>query len=148
MEDVAYDKTNERELRSICYVRNSLFFLLTSWSASVWCAAWWSFYFLTDGKVLRDFAVLVSAVGLTVEVVYDSLPAQWYEFSFLHVSSFQGIRKPPGPLGRGGLSYNYSFGVELFYLQKKDRNLNLLPKFAELMKCDKAMKHSLEVLIW
>ena len=33
------------------------------------------------------------------------------------------------------------------YLQRKDRNLNRLLKYAELMKCDKAMRQYLEVLI-
>lgn len=33
------------------------------------------------------------------------------------------------------------------YLQRKDRNLNRLLKYAELMKCDKAMRQYLEVLV-
>lgn len=33
------------------------------------------------------------------------------------------------------------------YLQRKDRNLNRLLKYAELMKCDKTMRQYLEVLI-
>ena len=33
------------------------------------------------------------------------------------------------------------------YLQRKDRNLNLLLRYAELMKCDKTMKQYLEVLV-
>lgn len=33
------------------------------------------------------------------------------------------------------------------YLQRKDRNLNQLLKYAELMKCDKAMRQYLEVLV-
>lgn len=33
------------------------------------------------------------------------------------------------------------------YLQRKDRNLNRLLKYAELMKCDKVMRQYLEVLI-
>ena len=33
------------------------------------------------------------------------------------------------------------------YLQRKDRNLNRLLKYAELMKCDKTMRQYLEVLV-
>lgn len=33
------------------------------------------------------------------------------------------------------------------YLQRKNRNLNQLLKYATLMKCDKTLKHYLEVLI-
>ena len=33
------------------------------------------------------------------------------------------------------------------YLQRKDRNLNRLLKYAELMKCEKAMRSYLEVLV-
>ena len=33
------------------------------------------------------------------------------------------------------------------YLQRKDRNLNRLLKYAELMKCDKVMRQYLEVLV-
>lgn len=33
------------------------------------------------------------------------------------------------------------------YLQRKDRNLNRLLEYAKLMKCDKAMRHYLEVLV-
>lgn len=33
------------------------------------------------------------------------------------------------------------------YLQRKDRNLNRLLKYAKLMKCDKAMRQYLEVLV-
>ena len=33
------------------------------------------------------------------------------------------------------------------YLQRKDRNLNRLLRYAELMKCDKTMKQYLEVLV-
>ena len=33
------------------------------------------------------------------------------------------------------------------YLKRKDRNLNRLLRYAELMKCDKTMKQYLEVLV-
>ena len=38
-------------------------------------------------------------------------------------------------------------GVLVTYLQRKDRNLNRLLKYAELMKCDKVMRQYLEVLV-
>lgn len=37
--------------------------------------------------------------------------------------------------------------VLITYLQKKDRNLNRLLKYAELMKCEKLMRQYLEVLV-
>ena len=49
--------------------------------------------------------------------------------------------------------YREKVGIEetkeilLTYLQRKDRNLNRLLKYAELMKCDKAMRQYLEVLV-
>ena len=49
--------------------------------------------------------------------------------------------------------YREKVGIEetkevlLTYLQKKDRNLNRLLKYAELMKCDKVMRKYLEVLL-
>ena len=49
--------------------------------------------------------------------------------------------------------YREKVGIEetkevlITYLQRKDRNLNRLLKYAELMKCDKAMRQYLEVLI-
>ena len=49
--------------------------------------------------------------------------------------------------------YREKVGIEetkeilVTYLQKKDRNLNRLLKYAELMKCDKAMRQYLEVLV-
>lgn len=49
--------------------------------------------------------------------------------------------------------YREKVGIEetkeilVTYLQRKDRNLNRLLKYAELMKCDKAMRQYLEVLI-
>lgn len=49
--------------------------------------------------------------------------------------------------------YREKVGVEetkeilVNYLQRKDRNLNRLLKYAELMKCDKTMRQYLEVLI-
>lgn len=33
------------------------------------------------------------------------------------------------------------------YLKRKDRNLNRLLKYAELMKCDKVLRHYLEMFI-
>lgn len=49
--------------------------------------------------------------------------------------------------------YREKVGIEetkeilVTYLQRKDRNLNRLLKYAELMKCDKAMRQYLEVLV-
>lgn len=49
--------------------------------------------------------------------------------------------------------YREKVGIEetkeilVTYLQRKDRNLNRLLKYAELMKCDKAMRQYLEVLL-
>ena len=49
--------------------------------------------------------------------------------------------------------YREKVGIEetkeilINYLQRKDRNLNRLLKYAELMKCDKTMRQYLEVLI-
>ena len=49
--------------------------------------------------------------------------------------------------------YREKVGIEetkevlITYLQRKDRNLNRLLKYAELMKCDKSMRQYLEVLI-
>lgn len=49
--------------------------------------------------------------------------------------------------------YREKVGIEetkevlITYLQRKNRNLNRLLKYAELMKCDKAMRQYLEVLI-
>lgn len=49
--------------------------------------------------------------------------------------------------------YREKVGIEetkeilVTYLQRKDRNLNRLLKYAELMKCDKTMRQYLEVLI-
>ena len=49
--------------------------------------------------------------------------------------------------------YREKVGIEetkevlITYLQRKDRNLNRLLKYAELMKCDKAMRQYLEVLV-
>ena len=49
--------------------------------------------------------------------------------------------------------YREKVGIEetkevlLTYLQKKDRNLNRLLKYAELMKCDKVVRKYLEVLV-
>ena len=49
--------------------------------------------------------------------------------------------------------YREKVGVEetkeilVTYLQRKDRNLNRLLKYAELMKCDKVMRQYLEVLV-
>ena len=37
--------------------------------------------------------------------------------------------------------------ILVMYLQRKDRNLNRLLKYAELMKCDKTMRQYLEVLV-
>lgn len=49
--------------------------------------------------------------------------------------------------------YREKVGIEetkeilVSYLQRKDRNLNRLLKYAELMKCDKTMRQYLEVLV-
>lgn len=49
--------------------------------------------------------------------------------------------------------YREKVGIEetkeilVTYLQRKDRNLNQLLKYAELMKCDKVMRQYLEVLV-
>ncbi len=49
--------------------------------------------------------------------------------------------------------YREKVGIEetkeilVSYLQRKDRNLNRLLKYAELMKCDKVMRQYLEVLV-
>ena len=49
--------------------------------------------------------------------------------------------------------YREKVGIEetkevlLTYLQRKDRNLNRLLKYAELMKCEKTMRQYLEVLV-
>ena len=49
--------------------------------------------------------------------------------------------------------YREKVGIEetkeilVTYLQRKDRNLNRLLRYAELMKCDKVMRHYLEVLV-
>ena len=49
--------------------------------------------------------------------------------------------------------YREKVGIEetkevlVTYLQRKDRNLNRLLRYAELMKCDKTMKQYLEVLV-
>lgn len=49
--------------------------------------------------------------------------------------------------------YRERIGIEetkeilVTYLQRKDRNLNRLLKYAERMKCDKTMRHYLEVLV-
>lgn len=49
--------------------------------------------------------------------------------------------------------YREKVGIEetkeilVTYLQRKDRNLNRLLKYAKLMKCDKAMRQYLEVLV-
>ena len=49
--------------------------------------------------------------------------------------------------------YREKVGIEetkeilVTYLQRKDRNLNRLLKYAELMKCDKVMRQYLEVLV-
>ena len=49
--------------------------------------------------------------------------------------------------------YREKVGIEetkeilVTYLQRKDRNLNRLLKYAELMKCDKVMRGYLEVLV-
>lgn len=49
--------------------------------------------------------------------------------------------------------YKEKVGIEeskeilVTYLQRKDRNLNRLLKYAVLMKCDKTMRHYLEVLV-
>ena len=49
--------------------------------------------------------------------------------------------------------YREKVGIEetkeilVTYLQRKERNLNRLLKYAELMKCDKAMRQYLEVLV-
>lgn len=49
--------------------------------------------------------------------------------------------------------YREKVGIEetreilVAYLQRKDRNLNRLLKYAELMKCDKVMRQYLEVLV-
>lgn len=49
--------------------------------------------------------------------------------------------------------YREKIGIEetkeilVTYLQRKDRNLNRLLKYAELMKCDKTMRQYLEVLV-
>ncbi len=49
--------------------------------------------------------------------------------------------------------YREKVGIEetkeilVTYLQRKDRNLNRLLKYAELMKCEKAMRQYLEVLV-
>ena len=37
--------------------------------------------------------------------------------------------------------------ILLSYLQKKSRNLNLLLKYARLLKCEKTMRSYLEVLV-
>jgi hypothetical protein len=49
--------------------------------------------------------------------------------------------------------YREKVGIEetkeilVTYLQRKDRNLNRLLRYSELMKCDKAMRQYLEVLV-
>lgn len=49
--------------------------------------------------------------------------------------------------------YKEKVGIEetreilVSYLKRKDRNLNRLLKYAELMKCDKTMRQYLEVLV-
>nr|MCR5345070.1 hypothetical protein [Lachnospiraceae bacterium] len=49
--------------------------------------------------------------------------------------------------------YREKIGIEetkeilVNYLNRRDRNLNRLLKYAELMKCDKAMRQYLEVLV-
>ena len=49
--------------------------------------------------------------------------------------------------------YREKVGIEetkeilVTYLQRKDRNLNRLLRYAELMKCDKVMRQYLEVLV-
>ena len=49
--------------------------------------------------------------------------------------------------------YREKIGIEetkeilVSYLQRKDRNLNQLLKYAKLMKCENAMRHYLEVLV-
>lgn len=49
--------------------------------------------------------------------------------------------------------YREKVGIEknreilVTYLQRKERNLNRLLKYARLMKCDKVMRQYLEVLI-
>lgn len=49
--------------------------------------------------------------------------------------------------------YREKVGIEetkeilVTYLQRKDRNLNRLLRYAELMRCDKVMRHYLEVLV-
>ena len=49
--------------------------------------------------------------------------------------------------------YREKVGIEetkevlITYLQRKDRNLNRLLKYAELMKCEKTMRQYLEVLV-
>ena len=49
--------------------------------------------------------------------------------------------------------YREKVGIEetreilINYLKRKDRNLNRLLKYAELMKCDKVLRHYLEMLI-
>ena len=49
--------------------------------------------------------------------------------------------------------YREKVGIEetkevlLAYLKRKDRNLNRLLKYAELMKCDKTLRQYLEVLV-
>ena len=66
-----------------------------------------------------------------------------------------------GVTGNGGIRidiglavfYREKVGIEetkeilVTYLQRKDRNLNRLLKYAELMKCDKTMRQYLEVLV-
>lgn len=49
--------------------------------------------------------------------------------------------------------YREKVGIEetreilINYLKRKDRNLNRLLKYAELMKCDKVLRHYLEMFI-
>ena len=48
---------------------------------------------------------------------------------------------------RGKVGIEETKEILVTYLQRKDRNLNRLLKYAELMKCEKAMRQYLEVLV-
>ena len=48
---------------------------------------------------------------------------------------------------RGKVGIEETKEILVTYLQRKDRNLNRLLKYAELMKCEKALRQYLEVLV-
>ena len=50
--------------------------------------------------------------------------------------------------GRGNKrGYKETKEIPVTYLQRKDQNLNRLLKYAELMKCEKALRQYLEILV-